>query len=190
MSGTGTGSDLAGKAAGGRKLIAVVYADMAGYSRLIALDDAGTLQRLRCLRRTLIEPAINEHGGTLVQTGGDSLLVAFDSIDGAVRFAVKVQRQVPTYDGEEPPERHIRFRIGVNIGDVLADVAPDRHGDRRKTLPPGSRPNVKPGMFVFRAPCGITWETSCGHCECEALWNRRNEATRITRPAEGFVLQM
>jgi hypothetical protein len=54
VSGTGTGSDLAGKAAGGRKLIAVVYADMAGYSRLIALDDAGTLQRLRCLRRTLL----------------------------------------------------------------------------------------------------------------------------------------
>jgi adenylate cyclase len=128
VSGTGTGSDLAGKAAGGRKLIAVVYADMAGYSRLIALDDAGTLQRLRCLRRTLIEPAINEHGGTLVQTGGDSLLVAFDSIDGAVRFAVKVQRQVPTYDGEEPPERHIRFRIGVNIGDVIADGS-DLHGD-------------------------------------------------------------
>jgi class 3 adenylate cyclase len=89
MSATGGSSDLAGKAAGGRRLIAAVYADMVGYSRLIGLDDAGTLRRLRTLRRALIDPAIREHGGKVVQTGGDSLLVAFDSIDGAVRCAVK-----------------------------------------------------------------------------------------------------
>ena len=71
VSTTGIGPDLAGKAAGGRKLIAVVYADMVGYSRLIGLDDAGTLRRLRTLRRALIDPAIREHGGRVVQTGGD-----------------------------------------------------------------------------------------------------------------------
>src|SRR5262249_48970898 len=100
---------------GERKLVAIVYADMVGYSRLIGLDDTGTLRRLRTLRHALIDPAIDEHGGTLVQTGGDSLLIAFDSINGAVRFAVKVQQQVPSYDREEPPERRMRFRIGVNI---------------------------------------------------------------------------
>jgi hypothetical protein len=83
-------SDLIGRSPGGRKLIAVVYTDMVGYSRLIGLDDAGTLQRLRTLRDTLIDPAIEEHGGRIVQTGGDSLLIVFDSIDGAVRCAVKV----------------------------------------------------------------------------------------------------
>jgi class 3 adenylate cyclase len=72
MSATGSSSDLAGKAAGGRRLIAIVYADMVGYSRLIGLDDAGTLRRLRTLRRALIDPAIREHGGKVVQTGGDS----------------------------------------------------------------------------------------------------------------------
>ena len=71
-----------------RKLVAVLYADMVGYSRLIGLDDAGTLQRLRSLRQNLIDPAIEGHGGRVVQTGGDSLLVVFDSIDGAVRCAV------------------------------------------------------------------------------------------------------
>ena len=81
---------------GGRKLIAVLYADMVGYSRLIGLDDAGTLQRLKALRANLIDPAIQEHGGKIVQTGGDSLLVIFDSVDGAVRCAVKVQERVPT----------------------------------------------------------------------------------------------
>ena len=55
----------------GRKLVAVVYADMVGYSRLIGLDDAGTLQRLKALRINLIDPAINEHGGRIVQTGGE-----------------------------------------------------------------------------------------------------------------------
>jgi len=85
VSALGFGRDLAGKAAGGRKLVAVVYADMVGYSRLISLDDAGTLRRLRTMRRALIDPTIREHGGSVVQTGGDSLLVAFDSIDGAVR---------------------------------------------------------------------------------------------------------
>ena len=128
MSATGGNLDVAGKAAGGRKLIAVVYADMVGYSRLIGLDDAGTLRRLRTLRRALIDPAIREHGGRVVQTGGDSLLVAFDSIDGAVRCAVKVQQQVPVYDGDQPPDRRIRFRIGINIGDVIPHGT-DLHGD-------------------------------------------------------------
>jgi class 3 adenylate cyclase len=81
--------DLIGKSAAGRKLIAVVYADMVGYSRLIGLDDGVTAERLRTLRSTLIDPAVEEHGGRIVQTGGDSLLIIFDSIDGAVRCAVK-----------------------------------------------------------------------------------------------------
>ena len=111
-----------------RKLIAVVYADMVGYSRLIGLDDQGTLERLRTLRRNLIDPAIDEHGGRIVQTGGDSLLVVFDSIDGAVRCAVKVQQQVPVHDRDQPPDRAIRFRVGINIGDAIADGT-DLHGN-------------------------------------------------------------
>src|SRR6476659_1319028 len=120
--------DFTGKPQDRRKLVAVVYADMVGYSRLIGLDDAGTLQRLRTLRREVIDPAIEEHGGRIVQTGGDSLLVVFDSIDGAVRCAVKVQQQVPIHDRDQPPDQAIRFRIGINIGDAIADGT-DLHGD-------------------------------------------------------------
>src|SRR5271165_801026 len=101
MSGSNA-SDLVGRSPGGRKLIAVVYADMVGYSRLIGLDDVETLERLRTLRSTLIDPAIEEYGGSIVQTGGDSLLIVFDSIDGAVRCAMKVQQQVPVHDGDHP----------------------------------------------------------------------------------------
>ena len=112
----------------GRKLIAIVYADMVGYSRLIGLDDAGTFERLRELRRDLVDPAVLRHGGTLVSTGGDSLLARFDSIIPAMRCAVDVQRGVPDFDGDYAPDRRIRFRMGVNVGDVIPDGA-NLHGE-------------------------------------------------------------
>ena len=99
--------------------MAVVHADIVGYSRLIGLDDAGTLERLRALRRDLIDPSIAEHGGRIVNTAGDALLIVFDSVDGAVRCAMEIQQQVPGHDGERPSESRIRFRIGINIGDVI-----------------------------------------------------------------------
>jgi adenylate cyclase len=182
MSGSKT-SDLIGRSPDRRKLIAVVYADMVGYSRLIGLDDAGTLERLRTLRRKLIDPAIEEHGGDIVQTGGDSLLIVFDSIDGAVRCAVKVQQQVPILDGEQPPDRAIRFRIGVNIGDAIADGT-DLHGDAvnvaariQAECPPG-------GICVTRAVrdhvqdrLGLAFE-ELGPVKLK----------NIARPVEAFVL--
>jgi adenylate cyclase len=123
-----TSPDLIGRGTGGRKLIVVAHIDMVGYSRLIGLDDAGTLARLKTLREALIDPAVDDHGGRIFQTAGDSLLIVFDSIDGAVRWAVKVQQHVPDHDGDEAPDRRIRFRVGINIGDVIADGT-DLHGD-------------------------------------------------------------
>ena len=128
MSATSVDPDLAGKTATGRRLIAVVYADMVGYSRLISRDDAGTLDRLRALRGAVIDPIISEHAGKILQTGGDSLLITFDSIDNAVRCAVKMQQQIPLYDGDHPPDQRIRFRVGINTGDAIPDGT-DLHGD-------------------------------------------------------------
>ena len=122
------GSELGVQCQDRRKLVAVLYADMVGYSRLIGLDDAGTLQRLRTRRKNLIDPAIEEHGGRIIQTGGNSLLVVFDSIDGAVRCGVQVQKQVQFHDGDQPPDRAIRFRVSINLGDAIADGT-DLHGD-------------------------------------------------------------
>ena len=144
-------SDPIGRTPDRRKLVAIVYMDMAGYSRLIGLDDAGTLQRLRTLRREVIDPAIEEHGGRIVQTGGDSLLIVFDSIDGAVRCAVRVQQEIPVHDGDQPPDRTIRFRVGINIGDAIADGT-DLHGDAvnvaarlQAECPPGGICVSRPG---------------------------------------------
>ena len=101
---------------------------MVGYSRLIGLDDVATLARLRAIRSDIIDPAISEHAGSIVQTGGDLLLIVFDSIEGAVRCAMKVQREVPSYDEAQSTDRSIRFRMGVAIGDAIADGT-DLHGD-------------------------------------------------------------
>jgi adenylate cyclase len=177
--------DLAGRAAGGRKLIAVVYADMVGYSRLIGLDDAGTLRRLRTLRRALIDPAIREYGGRVVQTGGDSLLVAFDSIDGAVRCAVKVQQQVPVYDGDQAPDCRIRFRVGINIGDVIQDGT-DLHGDGV---------NIAARLQTQCPPGGICVSRSIRdhvHGRLGLEFEAIGELTlkNIARPLEAFVLRL
>ena len=77
-----------------RKLTVVMHADVVGYSRLVGLDDAGTAARLRRMRREIIEPMIVQNGGIVRQTAGDSLLVLFDSIDGALQTAIAVQRAI------------------------------------------------------------------------------------------------
>jgi adenylate cyclase len=178
-------SDLIGRAPGGRKLIAVAYADMVGYSRLIGLDDTGTLERLRTLRNTLIDPVINEHGGRIVQTGSDSLLIVFDSIDGAVRCAVRMQQQVPLYDGDQPPDRAIRFRVGINIGDVIADGT-DLHGDGvnvaarlQAECPPG-------GICVSRAVRDHV------HGRLDLVFDELGALSlkNISRPVEAFALRL
>jgi len=177
--------DPAGKPRDRRKLVAIVYADMAGYSRLIGLDDAGTLERLRALRQELIDPAIDEYGGRIVQTGGDSLLIVFDSVDGAVRCAVQVQQQVPIHDREQPPERAIRFRVGINIGDAIADGT-DLHGDAV---------NVAARLQAECAPGGIGVSRSVhdhvhGRLGLEFEELGALELKNIARPVEAFLLKL
>jgi predicted ATPase len=168
-----------------RKLIAVAYADMAGYSRLIGLDDVGTLQRLRALRANLIDPAIKAHGGRIVQTGGDSLLIAFDSTEGAMRCAVKVQQRISEFDGNQLPDRAIRFRIGVNVGDVIADGT-DLHGDTvnvaarlHDECPPG-------GVCVSRSVRDHVHGRLDLDFEALGLLHLKN----IARPVEAFVVRL
>jgi TolB-like protein/class 3 adenylate cyclase/Flp pilus assembly protein TadD len=184
MSMTGT-SDTTGGLPDSRRLIAVVYADMVGYSRLIGLDDLKTLERLRKLRSNVIDPATDAHGGRLVQTGGDSLLMVFNSIDGAVRFAVKVQQDIPVFDGDQPPDRAIRFRIGINIGDAIADGS-DLHGDvvnvaarLQAECPPG-------GICATRAVCDHVHGRLDLKFEELGPLNLKN----IARPIEAFILKL
>ncbi len=108
------------EAAPARRIAAILAADVAGYSRLVGDDEEGTLARLRALRRELIDPEIGAHRGRIVKTTGDGLLVEFASTVDAVRCAVAVQRGMAA-TAADPPERRIQFRVGINVGDVLAD---------------------------------------------------------------------
>src|SRR6516162_9337489 len=111
-----------------RRLAAILAADVAGYSRLMAEDEEGTLERLKAHRRQLIDPKIKEHRGRIVKTTGDGLLAEFPSVVDAVRCAAEVQRGMLDREPEAPDERRIRLRIGINLGDVIAD-SDDIFGD-------------------------------------------------------------
>jgi adenylate cyclase len=111
-----------------RQLSAILAADVAGYSRLIGLDEEGTLSRLKALRHTLIDPKIEEHRGRIVKTMGDGLLVQFASAVDAVRCAVEIQREMAEQNSGTAEDGRITFRIGINVGDVVVD-GDDIHGD-------------------------------------------------------------
>jgi TolB-like protein/class 3 adenylate cyclase len=103
-----------------RRLAAILAADVAGYSRLMGADESGTLARLRQLRAEVIEPKIAEFHGRIVGSAGDSLLVEFASAVNAVRCAVETQQGLADRNAGLPEDRRMAFRIGVNLGDVIA----------------------------------------------------------------------
>jgi TolB-like protein/class 3 adenylate cyclase len=104
-----------------RRLAAILAADVAGYSRLMEADEEDTHERLKTHLRQLIGPKIREHRGRVVKNTGDGLLAEFASIVDALRCAAEVQRGMIDRDLELPDERRIRFRVGVNLGDVIVE---------------------------------------------------------------------
>jgi adenylate cyclase len=111
-----------------RRLSAVLAADVAGYSRLVGIDEEGTLARLRSLRMELIDPAVAAHRGRIIKTTGDGILVEFPSVVDAGRCALDVQRGIARRNAEIATDRRIAFRIGIHLGDVVVDGA-DLLGD-------------------------------------------------------------
>ena len=111
-----------------RKLVAILAADVAGYSRLMGDDEAGTLLILKTLRSEVIDPKIAQFKGRLVGTAGDSLLVEFPSAVDAVQCAVETQERIASRNANLPEERRMTFRMGVNAGDVITDET-TIHGD-------------------------------------------------------------
>jgi len=104
-----------------RRLAAIIAADVAGYSRLIGLDEIGTLARLRAHRRELIDPRVAEHKGRIVKTTGDGMLVEFGSVVEAVACALAVQQGMAERNSGTPEDQQITLRIGINVGDVVVE---------------------------------------------------------------------
>jgi class 3 adenylate cyclase/TolB-like protein len=112
-----------------RKIAAILAADVVGFSRLTASDEDRTLARLRALRSDLIDPTISVHHGRVVKRTGDGVLVEFRSVLDAVRCAIEVQNSMAERNAGVPPERHIEFRIGIHVGDVVEESDGDLMGD-------------------------------------------------------------
>ena len=111
-----------------RRLAAILAADVAGYSRLMGVDEEGTLRQLKAHRKELVDLKITEHRGRVVKTTGDGMLVEFVSVVDAVRCAVEIQRSMIERNIEVPAESRIQFRVGINVGDIISDDN-DIYGD-------------------------------------------------------------
>ena len=128
-----------------RRLAAILAADVAGYSRLMGVDEEGTLADLKGHLRAVVDPKITEHRGRIVKTTGDGMLVEFASVVDAVRCAVDIQRQMAERNVAVPAERRIEFRIGLNVGDIIIDDK-DIYGDGV---------NIAARLEALAAPGGI-----------------------------------
>src|SRR5580693_5180070 len=128
-----------------RRLAAILAADVAGYSRLMGADEEGTHDRLKGHLRELANPKIKEYRGRIVKNTGDGLLAEFPSVLDAVRCAAEVQRGMIDREPDVPEEHRIRFRIGINLGDVIVEPE-DIFGDGV---------NIAARLETFAEPGGI-----------------------------------
>jgi len=113
----------------GRKVAAILVADIVGYSRLTGADEERTLARLRTLRSDLIDPAIAVHNGRIVKRTGDGAVVEFRSVVEAVRCAIEVQNGIAERNTGLAPDKRIEARVGVHLGDVVEEADGDLMGD-------------------------------------------------------------
>jgi TolB-like protein/class 3 adenylate cyclase len=102
-----------------RRLVAILAADVAGFCRLIGIDEEGALARLKALRKTLFVPRIADHRGRIVKDTGDGALVEFASVVDAVRCADEIQRSMAEHNTDVPLDKRIEFRIGIHLGDII-----------------------------------------------------------------------
>lgn len=160
----------------------IVHLDMVGYSRLIGHDVVGTLRRIRTLRDACINPLIGQYDGNLVQTGGDSLLLTFQDVPTATGFALALQTALPRHNSQRSTDGAIRFRVGIDMGEVFPDGT-DLHGNGvniatrlQSTCPPG-------GISVSRAVHDRIPDPDRGKFASVGSLNLKN----IPQPVEAFI---
>jgi adenylate cyclase len=168
-----------------RRLAAILAADVAGYSRLMERDEAGTLARLKTLRRELIDPQIAEHKGRIVKTTGDGILIEFPSVVEAVACAVAVQREMPERNTAIPEDRRIEFRVGINVGDIIVD-GDDIFGDGV---------NVAARLEGLAEPGGIcvsgrVQEDAAGKLDLAFEDRGEQQLRNIARPVRVFAIRL
>ena len=151
-----------------RRLAAIVAADIVGYSRMMAQDEVGTVHALNDVRG-IVDPMIAAYRGRIVGTAGDSYMLEFASVVDAVSFAMAVQRAMAVRNAEQPEDRRMEFRIGINLGDIIvrgADILGDgvNIAARIEAL-------AMPGGVCVSARCTTTSHTSS---TCDSRISGRN----------------
>jgi adenylate cyclase len=167
-----------------RRLAAILAADVAGYSRLMGADEEGTHERLKAHLRQLIDPKVKEHRGHIVKNTGDGMLAEFASVVDAVRCAAEVQRGMIDREPIVSDERRIKFRIGINLGDIIADGG-DIFGDGV---------NVAARLEALAEPGGICVSgTVRDHVRDKLLYpfedRGEHSVKNIARPARVYALR-
>src|ERR671910_3679463 len=104
-----------------RRLVAIMATDIVGYSRLVELDETGTLSAIKALREDIIDPLLSRHQGRIVKLMGDGAIVEFGSVVDAVACAVAMQKEIAAHQAKIDEDRRIVFRVGINLGDVVVD---------------------------------------------------------------------
>jgi adenylate cyclase len=168
-----------------RKLSAILAADVAGYSRLMEADEEGTLSRLTSHRRGVLDPGVARHRGRVVKTTGDGLLAEFASAVDAVRCAIEIQTEMAGRNAGEPEHRHILFRIGINVGDIV-----EQDGDIF-----GDGVNIAARLEGIAEPGGIcvsarVHEDVIGKVDLAFDDLGEQALKNITRPVRAFRLQI
>ena len=168
-----------------RRLAAVLAADVAGYSRLMGIDEEGTLARLKAVRKTVVDPAIASHRGRIVKTTGDGMLVEFASAVDAARGAVEIQRGMAEQNASVPQNQRIEFRIGIHVGDIMIDEN-DIFGDGV---------NIAARLEGIAEPGGICISSSAhdqvrGKVEVEFVDFGEQRLKNIERPVRVYQLEL
>ena len=168
-----------------RRLAAILSADVVGYSRLMGIDEAGTLARLKALRRDLIEPKIAAHAGRIVKLMGDGMLAEFGSAVDAVACAIEIQRQVRVHDAGSSEADPIQFRVGINVGDIIID------GDDIL----GDGVNIAARIEGVAAPGGISlsddaWRQVQGKVAANFIDSGEHSLKNIARPVRVYRIEL
>ncbi len=159
-----------------RRLAAIMVADVVGYSRLIRVDEEGTIAALKALRADLVDPKLAEHHGRIVKLMGDGMLAEFASVVDAVRAAVETQQALAEHNSGLPDDKRIEFRVGINLGDVVID-GDDIHGDGVNIA---ARLEGRRGRVASASPVAST-----SKCATVSTWRSRTWASKRSRTSTG-----
>ncbi|TIL39179.1 adenylate/guanylate cyclase domain-containing protein [Mesorhizobium sp.] len=168
-----------------RKLLAILAADVVGYSKAMEADEAGTIARLRAIRADLTDPAIARHHGRIVKLMGDGALVAFDSIVDAVACAEEIQKAMAARNAALPEPERMVFRIGVNLGDV-ALVDGDFYGDGVNVAARLEQLAEPGGVMVS----GTAFDHLQGKLDCPLDFIGEQQVKNIARPVRAYRLRL